>query len=364
MRSLLKLLIPFSLAAVVGAGCSLLVNFDPEGQPCDDQGGCLAGYGCVDRRCVKGADGGTSVCGTCGPGMKCLENTRSCVPNTCQYTRCVVGSICTEDTGTPVCRPVQSPALGHPCVEDVDCSVNGANRFCLRGAVQSDNAEGTLRTGICVERCPQFGGACLTSGATCRPFALGLDAGVTSLCVPDNLLASCRTNDDCIDPSFVCTVFDNPNLGPATLCDAPLTTGTQPFLPCTSSKADGGTLPYCGNGLCIPQDPIAAVQPTCGSLCNEGTCATSQVCRPVEFTVKGTPRFIPMCIPAPSACKPCADSSSCNADAPRCTLVGTRNLCLADCVPDGGTANSCPGDTTCQATGTNQFHCLPPAGCP
>ncbi len=42
-------------------GCSLLVRFDAEAQPCDGNMTCLDGYACVDNRCRLGAsasDGG------------------------------------------------------------------------------------------------------------------------------------------------------------------------------------------------------------------------------------------------------------------------------------------------------------------
>jgi hypothetical protein len=47
--------------------CSFLVDFDPEGQPCDKQNLCLEDYACVDGGCVSspGAlpDGGRTDAG-------------------------------------------------------------------------------------------------------------------------------------------------------------------------------------------------------------------------------------------------------------------------------------------------------------
>jgi hypothetical protein len=44
------------------SACSLLLDFDPEGQPCDDRNQCLEGYTCVDAGCTAsdtpGADAG------------------------------------------------------------------------------------------------------------------------------------------------------------------------------------------------------------------------------------------------------------------------------------------------------------------
>ncbi|WP_224244049.1 hypothetical protein [Hyalangium gracile] len=63
------------LLAVLTA-CSLLVDFDPEGQPCEPDGGCLEGYSCVDMQCVSspgdtpdgGVSGGTDGGGDAGTG--------------------------------------------------------------------------------------------------------------------------------------------------------------------------------------------------------------------------------------------------------------------------------------------------------
>jgi hypothetical protein len=48
------------LAALAGglSACSLLVDFEPEGQPCDDRNQCLAGYVCQLGSCTA-LDGGT-----------------------------------------------------------------------------------------------------------------------------------------------------------------------------------------------------------------------------------------------------------------------------------------------------------------
>ncbi len=47
-------------ATLIGASCSVLTQFDPEGQPCDTTAPsamqCLSGYRCgPDQRCTKGA---------------------------------------------------------------------------------------------------------------------------------------------------------------------------------------------------------------------------------------------------------------------------------------------------------------------
>ena len=159
-------------------------------------------------------------------------------------------------------------------------------------------------------------------------------------------------------------MFDNPNLGPMMLCDQALATGTQPSLPCSSSKAYGGTLPYCANGLCMPQNTIAAVQPVCGVPCSETSCGQNQVCALSEFTLDTTPRHIPVCVPSKSFCQTCADNSNCNADAPRCTPYNFQLRCLAACSVNAGEGRPCPLGTNCAQLDAG-FRCVPAAGvCP
>ena len=58
-------LLPWLLVVVsLLAGCSLLVDFELEGQPCGDGGTCLPGYVCSRGVCVSpdGGTGGQSLC--------------------------------------------------------------------------------------------------------------------------------------------------------------------------------------------------------------------------------------------------------------------------------------------------------------
>lgn len=62
MRSLRSILWLAALAAGVSA-CSLGLDFDPEGQPCDARNQCLEGYTCQGGVCLSSdapGDGGTS----------------------------------------------------------------------------------------------------------------------------------------------------------------------------------------------------------------------------------------------------------------------------------------------------------------
>jgi hypothetical protein len=55
-------------------GCSLFVDFDLEGQPCDDAGMCLQGYVCNRGVCHSNeADGGTGGQSLCEDPAGCSE---------------------------------------------------------------------------------------------------------------------------------------------------------------------------------------------------------------------------------------------------------------------------------------------------
>lgn len=65
MRRPLRNLVAFMALGTGLSACSLLVDFDEEGQPCDERFQCLEGYTCVDNACVpEGStppDGGTDA---------------------------------------------------------------------------------------------------------------------------------------------------------------------------------------------------------------------------------------------------------------------------------------------------------------
>ncbi|MCP3162753.1 hypothetical protein [Myxococcus qinghaiensis] len=77
MRRPLRFLIPVVALSLGLSACSLLVDFDEEGQPCDDRNQCLEGFACEDDVCIRddsaipdagtGTDSGTDS-GTPGPG--------------------------------------------------------------------------------------------------------------------------------------------------------------------------------------------------------------------------------------------------------------------------------------------------------
>jgi hypothetical protein len=66
--------LPWLLAVVsLLSGCSLLVDFELEGQPCGDGGTCLPGYVCSSRQICVSPDGGTGGQSLCEDPTSCPE---------------------------------------------------------------------------------------------------------------------------------------------------------------------------------------------------------------------------------------------------------------------------------------------------
>ena len=287
MKSVHPLMLLAAPLLVLGA-CSLLLSFDPNGQPCDADHRCLTNYQCLNNVCVA-VDGGTAGCNpACATGNRCLESTNTCVQDTCANRQCPVGSACASNGSGTTCVPVTAPNLGQPCTADTDCNVGVGARFCFIASVLSGG--GSSRTGFCAERCTASSG-CMTSGATCAPYLLGLDAGRADLCLPEKLVTPCTDDSTCRSEGFVCTVYGNATLGAISLCDAPYTPGARTGQSCGPASADGGT--PCANGLCISTAAIA-----CRVLC-DGSCDAGSTCSLVDFAAPGGTRKIPACIPGP-----------------------------------------------------------------
>ncbi|MCY1020750.1 hypothetical protein [Pyxidicoccus sp. MSG2] len=53
MRRSLHSLVPLAALCLGLSACSLLLDFDEEGQPCDERNQCLPGYVCKDDACVS-----------------------------------------------------------------------------------------------------------------------------------------------------------------------------------------------------------------------------------------------------------------------------------------------------------------------
>jgi hypothetical protein len=345
------------LATLAATGCTLLLNFDPEGQPCGPGSACLGGYGCTPQHiCSKGFDAGPSdACGGCPAGQRCLPVSKQCVPNTCANKKCPVGYSCVSDGGSLGCVGVAAGQVGSSCSNTAQCI---SPLVCWLGPILVRQPALTQQAGSCVLPCSGPTGTCAGDGGlTCQAFPIGLDAGAAYLCLPPDLIWPCVNDAQCTDDGLTCTTYDEPSIGAGNVCDLPAPGGVSPASAC--SPFDGG--PLCANGLCLPHLPPAGPDARCGELCDQGTCPAGQFCREVEVDLQDR-RFVPMCLSAASACTSCAagsDAGPCGPDAPACSALDGGIVCLADCA-DGGMV--CPPSTLCDAV---SHFCVPVGGtCP
>jgi hypothetical protein len=325
--------------AALGAlfcACSLVLNFEPGGQPCGPGDYCTPGYVCQNGRCRQAPP--------CPSGQVANPATGLCTPAGCGSVICAAGQSCVNDGGpmVPTCVGVSNPALlGYPCESDVTC---GAGGMCLLSSVQNPGS-GQPRGGICVRGCSaaSVGASCGDPENTaCQALAAPLDAGSVLLCLPPNRFTPCWSDADCGGRGLVCALFDHPSLGPVGMCDVPLTGGAVAGEHCAQTPVDGG-LPLCGNGLCL----ASGAAPSCTLLCSDSSqCLDSYTCALVEVqSVGNVYRHVPGCIAAATACTPCSGSgtgSTCGSDAPHCD-----SECRTACSVNAGQVPSCPNGKIC-----------------
>lgn len=140
------------VAASMLSGCSLLVQFDPETQPCDSAGACLAGYACVlvnDAGVCRSTDGGTVDAGASDSGVMCAARETNC------------GDGRDDDCdGQTDCIDVDCANLGcndgNPCSTGETCSSGacrgGSQVICNSppNSCQAQNGSCDLATGRCL----------------------------------------------------------------------------------------------------------------------------------------------------------------------------------------------------------------------
>ncbi len=220
-----------TLAGVL-SGCSLLTRFDPETQPCDAEGLCLAGFVCRDGLCLAedggsgddggaGDDGGTGGGGggggqcaafeqNCGDGLDddcdsrtdCLDpdcSGRGCddgdgctVGETCQASACAGGQPkpCTspgpcQSLAGASCSAVTGDCVYQPLGDGTLCGSTTSRRCC--SGTCADISSEAAHCGGCGLRCP--------TGSTCESIAQA-----TCSAGPANTSARCSCggpNDAC-----------------------------------------------------------------------------------------------------------------------------------------------------------------------
>lgn len=222
-----------ALFVCVLPGCSLLVQFDPQTQPCDPAGACLSGYQCVDGLCLStdagGVDAGEQDSGSCpaketncadGVDDDCDQLT-DCADPDCEaqgcddLNPCTTGNTCAGGScnrGTPVvCDMPPSP-----CMAQAGTCEAGTGR-CLYASLADGVQCGTAAAARCC------GGTCInTTLNTANCGGCGLSCGMGQVCQPINQ-STCSIEP--IDTSGRCS------------CNA--------TTPCPRGQA-------CTNGFCVP----------------------------------------------------------------------------------------------------------------
>ena len=92
----------------------------------------------------------------------------------------------------------------------------------------------------------------------------------------------------------------------------------------------------------------------------EGVRLVRELCRP------STSLESPV-VPGPaSVCQACAldAGSGCGADAPLCTLLGAKTVCLSDCAAPTPGFQECPQGQSCSVLAGGFSRCVPSGSCP
>jgi hypothetical protein len=326
MRVALLAVAVFGLAA-----CS--VSFDPNGQPCDAQGGCLSGYTCdATKHCqlVSGSTSGSS--GTTGS-----------TGGACGGTICAAGQKCASDGGAPKC--VARTGSGVLCTANTDC---GSAGVCLHPPGGG--------TGLCTQLCASGADAGCPLGASCTAVT-GARGNPFRVCLDSPPPLSCTSSRDCgADAGLACLPFDAPAFGspidddlPLLWCDRALDGGSAIGGSCNAS---GG----CSSGVCAASRPIGI----CAALCGPGTCAPGLSCAGVRSV--GANRILQACVGAATSCQACNGSANdpCGPDAPDCDLISSR--CVLDC--NTSLVDACGTGRAC-LTNSSSVYCAVDAGvCP
>lgn len=178
------------LAAVIGSGCSLLVHFDPESQPCDSAGACLTGYFCSDAGlCQSRGDAGDNCTATetaCGDGAdNDCDGAKDCADSDCgglgcnDLNACTTGETCSGGTcGRGSAVVCNTPPPNSPCLNPNGSCEAGTGR-----CVYPTMADGSLCGAGQAVRC--CAGTCVNltiSGPNCG--GCGIACSGTQTCQP------------------------------------------------------------------------------------------------------------------------------------------------------------------------------------
>jgi len=239
------------LAAVSSSGCSLLVHFDPESQPCDSAGECLAGYLCSDAGLCKATDGGTDGGGS--DGSACVTRETACgdrLDNDCDgQTDCA-----DSDCGGVACDDRDACTTGETC----------SGGSCPRGSPVVCTSTNPCQTaaGSCEAGTGRCIFASLADGTACG-------AGQAARCCAGTCINTTINTTNCGGCGLACATGQSCQSIDQSGCIATEPMNTSGRCTCaTGVPCPGGQT--CTNGRCVPQ---AATQCAPGqSLADAGLC--------------------------------------------------------------------------------------------
>jgi hypothetical protein len=329
-----------ALAALAGAACTLVLDYDKEGLPCDAANECLDGYVCDAKNLCVPKDVGDCR-PACGAFQTCFKS--ECVP-TCDKRPCGAAQYCKD--GSCLQLPGDH-GLGGACKSDDECPAAG---FCLL-------PYGGDTGGVCTKTCTDANG-CSGNAKGCRAFP-GV-SGQVKLCVGDTFL-SCTKESDCSTANLSCGAYA-------------LTAAKDAILACRTRVPGGHPIGEvcsqfltCATGLCVKTngngDQRCVTPCTSTADCLETMKDDDADCLPVTLNASGAnglPRVRPsLCVPGGASqllsCE--ASAGPCHADAPDCVTLpgGTGKNCATVC---GDGTKKCPDGLHCDAT-TTPSYCVP-----
>lgn len=183
------------LAFIALSGCSLIVQFDPDSQPCEANGACLSTHTCVNGICRPRGDagvdsptdgglddGGNSGCqateASCGNGVDDdCDGKIDCLDADCNALGCNDGDPCTtgEVCGSNACQRGAAKVCNSPAPCEVPIGTCEAS---TGQCVYAKRADGASCGSTAAARC--CGGTCTdvnTDAANCGGCGLACTAG-------------------------------------------------------------------------------------------------------------------------------------------------------------------------------------------
>ena len=255
------------LAAAVVAGCSLLVQFDPEAQPCDSAGQCSVGFSCVPD---PGGDGG--VCKS-NDGGTVTPDAGQPDASTCSARETLCGDMRDNDCDNAI-DCADSDCMGVACDDRDSCTTGEvcSGGTCARGTpIVCNNPPNP---------CQQMSGTCEAGTGRCvynsLPDGTTCGAGRASRCCSGTCINTTLNGSHCggcnlgCSSQQVCQPIDSSGCVPA----EPANTSGR----CTCNVATDAGCPNgqtCTNGVCFPSlatqcAPAQAVAVTTSA--DGGTC--------------------------------------------------------------------------------------------